>query len=772
MRSSPQEQMPEREHNRLAQPVDLEEPPHLAFPVIGIGASAGGLEAALDFVKSLPPSPGMAFILVQHLPPDRESMLVEIISKHVSIPVLQVQDAMPVESDHFYVIRPGHTLTLKQGHFHLGEPLEKPGHRHPVDDFFRSLAEEQRERAVCIILSGMGSNGTAGANDIKAVGGVCIAQDPESAKFPAMPRNLIDAGLADFILSPKDMPDVLQKYAQHPYAKSHSTPGDVLRAEQSIFNEILSLLRSRARQEFGGYKKPTVLRRIQRRMGLHQIVKLSEYAKFLRQNPSEASSLADDLVIHVTGFFRDPEAWEALRQHVIEPLIAEHEPDSTLRAWVTACSSGEEAYTLAILLVEAAQAAGKPMDIKIFATDLASRMLHQARNGTYPLGIDNEISEERLSRFFEKDDSCYRIKKEIRELVVFAPQNVLQDPPFSRLDICTCRNLMIYLEPDIQRRVLSLLHFGLKQGGTLFLGNSETVAESEGLFEVLDKKWRIYRRVGPPRHAALEFPVPPTAALLRAETDFAVTNRNISRNSIPLITQRKLLELYSPPAVVVDRQSHVVYFHGDTSPFLLQPAGEPTRELLAMARENVRATLRIALHKAMQENQPVTIHHGHFPSSDGPSLPDKSKIRIAITCSPLHPKPNTGYFLVSFELLPEAPAPPPDPAAPADSSEHHRTLNELHRVRDELQSTVQELQTSNEELKASNEEVTSINEELQSTNEELETSKEELQSLNEELNTVNSQLQAKMEELENTSSDLSSLLASINIAVIFLDSQF
>lgn len=480
---------PEQEHDRQAQPVDAEERPRLDFPIVGLGASAGGLEAVMEFLEAMRPDNGMAFVLVQHLPPDRETMIPAILGKKTSMHVAEIQDGMRVEPNHVYVIRPGRTISIRAGRLHLGAPLGKPMHSRPIDDFFKSLAEEQRERAIAIIMSGMGSNGSAGSQAIKAVGGLCIAQDPDSAKFPSMPRHLIDAGYADYILAPKDMPEAILSYAGHPYARQRGgSAADILAREQQHVREILAVLRTRTRHDFTGYKKPTLLRRIQRRMGLNRMTKLSEYARLLRQTPSEVTALADDVLIHVTGFFRDPEAWEILRQRAIVPLIAARDPDSTVRAWVAACSSGEEAYTLAMLLVEEAERVNKPLDIKIFATDTAERTLQNARQGVYPGGIESDITPERLERFFTKEDAVYRIRADLRERVVFAPQNLLQDPPFSRLDIVTCRNLLIYLEPDLQRRVLGLLHFGLRDGGHLFLGTSETVSGSDDMFEAVDKK--------------------------------------------------------------------------------------------------------------------------------------------------------------------------------------------------------------------------------------------------------------------------------------------
>jgi two-component system CheB/CheR fusion protein len=757
----PAHEQPTAVHDRQAQPIATEEPPRLPFPVVGIGASAGGLEAFIEFFDTMPDDSGIAFVLIQHLPPDRESLVADIISKHTRMPVREVADKMSVEVNHVYVIRPGHTLTIADGMLHLGAPLAKPGHGRPVDDFFRSLAEEQRERAICIVMSGMGSNGSSGAETVKAVGGVAIAQDPESAKYSSMPRHLIDTGNADFILRPNEMPAVLVRYASHSYVREREAAETAIERQRHQLNEILTALRARTRRDFSGYKKPTVLRRIQRRMSLNQIDELGDYAKLLRQNPSEASALADDLMIHVTGFFRDPEAWEALREKVIVPLVEERETGSSIRCWIAACSSGEEAFTLSMLLEEAADQSGKTFDIKVLATDTADRSLSMARTGTYPLGIESEIPSSYLARYFVRDDSVYRVKRELRELVVFAPQNVIQDPPFSRLDICSCRNLLIYLEPDLQRRILSLLHFGLREGGVLFLGSSETVNGAEELFETIDKRSRIFRRVGPTRHGTIGFAFP--AALEDGGGAAAAPARTPLKPTINQLTNHLLLERYTPAAVTIDREHRIVYFHGDTNPYLQQPVGEPTRELLAVVRDHVRGALRTAIHKAMSERQVATARTGVMQRAEG-------RFRIAVTVTPFDEKLASGHCLVTFAEIEEQ-APPPPLSGTDTNQEAARLQDELTRVREELQSTIEELQSSNEEMKASNEEAMSINEELQSTNEELETSKEELQSLNEELTTLNVQLQTKMEELEATSSDLSSLLTSTDIAVMFLDTR-
>ena len=770
---------PDEGADRLAQPVDDEQPPRLPFLVVGIGASAGGLEAVAEFLDAMRPDSGMAFVLVQHLAPDRESHLVEILARRTAMPVLQIEDGQAVEPDRVYVIRPGHQLTIRDGRLRLGPQLGTPrAANRPVDDFFRSLAEEQRERAVCVVMSGMGSNGAAGAQAVKAVGGLCIAQDPDSAQFPSMPQHLIDSGYADFILPTADIPEVLLAYASNPYTRGgrETVAEDGLQREQQHVREILAILRTRTRQDFSGYKQPTLLRRVQRRMGLARIGSVAEYARNLRQSPTEVTTLADDLLIHVTGFFRDPEAWEALRHRFIAPLVEAREGGGGLRAWVTACSSGEEAYSLAMLLVEESERVGKPLDIKVFATDLADRTLAQARAGAYPGGIESEINPERLDRFFVRDDAIYRVKPVLRDRVVFAPQNVLQDPPFSRLDIVTCRNLLIYLEPEVQQRVLGLLHFGLREGGALFLGTSESVAGAEDLFELIDRKARLFRRVGPTRHGEVVFPLPhalpagaPSAAagIRAAGVSRARSWGEGGRPSLEALTQRTLLAQHTPPAVTVDRDGRILFYHGDSSPFLQQLTGEPTRDLMLLARDGIRGAVRVALHRAISEAAKVVVPEGWVELEAG------RRVRVTVTASPTVSDEQAeregpgDCFVVSFEDRGEAPSGGDDPAGtPAESADEQRWL------RTELQGTVKELQSSNEELKASHEEVMSINEELQSANEELETSKEEMQSLNEELTTVNAQLQAKMEEHQQTSSDLTSLLASTDIAVLFLDTDF
>src|SRR6267143_1841745 len=768
---SPQPDESASEPPEVTAPDDFVERALLPFPVVGIGASAGGIEALNAFFDGLPHESGMSFVVIQHLPPERESLMAEILTRHTHLPVLQVTGGLALQAGHVYVTRPGFTVTLERGVFQLGEPVEERGHRRPVDDFFRSLADMQQEKAIAVVLSGMGTNGTAGARAIKAAGGLCFAQSPESAEFPAMPTSLIHAGYADQVLAPGEIgPAIVQyvKYASSDAEGSAAASGqEILQRERQHLSGILEILRAHSGHDFSGYKKPTLLRRLQRRMGLASLFTLADYAARLSDSADEVRALANDLMINVTGFFRDPPSWEGLRELVVRPLVSGWQSNIPIRAWVSACSSGEEAYSLAMLLAEEISRCGKSIEVKIFATDAAVKSLELARAGVYPGGIEGDLSLERLDRFFDKDEHVYRIRKEIRDMVVFAPQNVLRDPPFSHVDICTCRNLLIYLEPEVQERVLALLHFALKHGGTLFLGSAETPGSLKSLFEPVSLKHRIYRRIAPHSHRHPELPAL-AARMIAAAPGLASYGR---RPAATFAVQQALFEQFGPPTVVVDAEDRIVYFHGDTTPFLIQPLGEPTRDLFEVLQLGVRPTIREALRQARAGGERMVIDAAEMQNGAP---------RALITVAPLLAAGGPGYIRVSFE--PERSRPPagaPGSAAPSgpsagvtkESANDTQLQDELRIARRELQSTVEAFESSNEELKASNEEVISINEELQSANEELETSKEELQSMNEELITVNGQLQSKIAELEAANNDLSNLWSSTSIGVVFLDLQ-
>jgi two-component system CheB/CheR fusion protein len=743
----------------------------LPFPIVGIGASAGGVEALQAFFQHAPVDAGMAYIVVQHLSPEHQSLMAEILSRHTAMPVHQIKDGMLVQPNQVYVIAPGFTLTLKEGKLHLGEPIEKRGHRCPVDDFLRSLAQEQKERAIAVILSGTGTNGTAGAQAVKAAGGICVAQNPESAAFPGMPRSVVHAGYADQVVEAAEIPAVLMRYIAAPYVGAEGEARraeDELRRDQAHLREVLALLRTRTRHDFSGYRKPTLLRRIQRRMGLLGLTRLGDYAESLRQRQEEAVFLANDLMVNVTGFFRNPEAWDALRTAVITPLCASKSEGEPVRAWVAACASGEEAYTLAIVIAEEfrARRIERP-EVKIFATDTADKSLALARAGVFPGGIEADVPLELLDRYFDKDDHTYRVKKDIRDMLVFAPHDILRDPPFSRVELCTCRNLLIYLEPETQRRVVSLLHFSLRDGGYLFLGNTESASSADHLFEIVSKKWRIFRKSGLAQHKF--FDLPDFAARTPVDTVSGAKGplSDVARPAATLLLQRALLERYGPPTVVVDRTEHVVYFHGATDAFLHQPSGEPTRDLLQLVRPGLRLLVRTLLSAAMRENRSAVSQQDVRDASGRARS-------IEVTAEPVVQAAVPDYFLVSFKTLEAAPERQRAQLPAIAPVGHHDDpdQSQLRALRLELQSTIEAFEATSEELKASNEEAVSINEELQSSNEELETGKEELQSVNEELTTVNNQLQNKIAQLEATTNDLANLLSSTDIAVLFLDSRF
>jgi two-component system, chemotaxis family, CheB/CheR fusion protein len=753
----------------VSAPVDYSMRARCPFPVVGIGASAGGVEALKRFFSATSPDSGMAYIVIQHLSPEHPSLMAEILGRCTSMPVLPIENGMRVESNHVYVIRPGYTLTLKDARLHLGDPVEKRGHRRPVDDFFRSLAREQKELAIAVVLSGTGSNGSAGAQAIKAAGGLCIAQDPDTAEFPGMPQSLIHAGYADQVLPVEEIPAALRQFVEHPFldllAKGRTRAAQHLERHRDELNDILAIVRTRTGHDFGPYKPATVLRRIDRRMGLLGIDTFARYIARLRDKSEEITALANDMMINVTGFFRDPEAWEALRQSVIEPLVSNRSPDETIRAWVTACASGEEAYSLAMLIAEEAGRLGRHVDVKIFATDTAEKSLALARAGIFPGGIEGDISPERLERFFDRDEHSFRVKKALRDQIVFAPQDVLRDPPFSRVDIITCRNLLIYLEPEAQRRALTLMHFALRDGGHLFLGNAETLGQADTLFEVVSKRWRIYRRVGASRPALTHLTTVATRAPEVRATARLLPPTSLARPSPTSTIQAALLDEFGPPSAVVDANERLIYLHGDTTPYLHLPRGDMTQHFLDLVRPELRPTVRNVLRQAIE---------GHSPASME-IVVEGAGSASRVTAAPLkHTRP-PDYFRVSFEQRAdsvEASPPQRAPHRPTTQIEPDTYLEEEVRIlRRELQASVESFEASNEELKASNEEVTSINEELQSANEELETGKEELQALNEELVTVNGQLQAKVLELEAMTNDLDNLLSSTDIAVVFLDTQ-
>ncbi|ASY73442.1 PAS domain S-box protein [Sinorhizobium fredii] len=754
----------EGRRKRVDETVDTDPSAATAITVVGIGASAGGIEALGSFFDAMPTNSGCAFVVVLHLDPKRESEMARILSGRTTMSVAQVEDGMALAPDHVYVIAPDTDLRLVDGGLKVSRPSEPRGQRHPVDVLFASIAAEQRERSVAIVLSGTGSDGTEGLKEIRAEGGMSLVQAPETAKFDGMPRSAILAGLADHVLAAEKMPETLLAYVQHGYVSAPSEVEPTFPKGEVTIERVLEVLRARGGHDFGSYKRNTLKRRIHRRMGLRNTGTLADYLNDLRINPEEVATLVADLMISVTGFFRDPEAWKALAELVIAPLVAERERGASVRVWVPACATGEEAYSVAMLITEHAEATEKHFDLKVFATDAQEDNLRKARDGIYPAAALAGCPPGRVRRFFEKLDGSYQVSKELRDMVVFAPQNLLRDPPFSRLDIVSCRNFLIYLEPEAQQRIIAQCHFALRPDGHLFLGNAETIGRHDDLFETVSKKWRIYRRVGPTRHDLIDYR-PPRGSVGTGVAGEPPPMRPEAASPVADIARRALLERYAPASVLIDHKGRVVYFHGTTRDYLEQPSGEPTRDLLTMARDGLALKLRGAIREASKGDKSVTVH-GRVHRSG-------SSLDVAMTVMPLPASPQGGKLaLVSF--APGAPRSnhPTIREDAAETTSGVRALQEeLVSMRAELRNTIEHLETANEELKASNEEATSMNEELQSTNEELETSKEELQSFNEELNTVNSQLQHKIAELERTTNDLNNLLAGSDTATLFLDSK-
>ncbi|MCG6859915.1 MAG: PAS domain S-box protein [Chromatiaceae bacterium] len=736
------------------------------FPVVAIGASAGGLDAFKQFFSAMPADSGMAFVLIQHLDPTHESLMADLLSRYTRMKVMQVEDRMPVRSDCVYMIPPGKSLALSDGVLQLTDPVMRRGMRMPIDFFFRSLAEGQREKAICIVLSGTGTDGTLGLQAIKANGGMTMAQDPATAQYDGMPRSAEATGMVDYLLPIEKMPETLLKYVGHFYIQAVESSAPATK-EPDHLQSVLAVLHARTKHDFRCYKKGTLRRRIERRMGINHVERIAEYLMLIRESPNEATLLFKDLLIGVTGFFREPEAFKVLEQEVIPALVRERSGDAPVRVWVPGCASGEEPYSIAMLLIEQLQVARRSLDLQIFGTDIDQDALEFARTAIYPESIGADITPERLQQLFDKEGERYRVVKRVRESVVFAVQNLIADPPFSKLDLISCRNLLIYLEPEVQKKLIALFHFALNEGGYLFLGNSETVGHQDDLFEPVSKKWRVYRRIGVVRRDRVVFPAAATAWDRSRESGAAPQPLAARKPTHGDITRELLLEEYGPAAVLINRKYEILHFFGPTEKYLKLPDGAAVLDLIEMLREGLRTKLRAAVHKAMRDGSRVEVGDARV-RRDGGYFPVRIRVRPAKAAQGAE-----GLLLVAFEDVQPA---EPQALAGAEPTNAEDVLSqqlehELKSTKEDLQSTIEELETSNEELKASNEEVMSMNEELQSTNEELETSKEELQSLNEELSTVNNQLQDKVEELEATNDDLANLLSSTDIATLFLDTE-
>jgi two-component system CheB/CheR fusion protein len=743
-------------------------PASVLFPIVGIGASAGGLEALEHFLSRVPKNSGLAFVIVQHLDPTRKGIMPELLQRATGMKVMQVKDRTLVQPDHVYVIPPNKDMSILHGILHLLEPASPRGLRLPIDYFLRSLAQDQQEYSIGVILSGMGSDGTLGLRAIKERAGVVLVQDPATAKFDGMPRSAIDAGLADIVAPVDDLPGRILAYLKRtPLA--HSPEQALEDKAQSGLEKAIILLRTHTGHDFSLYKRNTLYRRIERRMGIHQIDKIGAYIRYLQENSQELDLLFNELLIGVTSFFRDGAAWEELGGSVIPALLAGRPDGDTLRAWVPGCSTGEEAYSLAMVFKEAMEKIKPPKKFKltIFATDLDKDAIDKARRGVYPANIAADVSPERLKWFFTKGEGGYRVGTEIREMVVFAPQSLILDPPFTKLDMLSCRNLLIYLAPELQKKLIPLFHYSLSPGGILFLGSAETVGGFTDLFTSLGGKSRLYRRTeSATRAEPIEFPSS-YAPYLPVGTVASLETK--PPPSLQSLADHLVLEHYSPPAVLVNDKGDILYVSGRTGKYLEPAAGKANWNIFAMAREGLRYELTNAFQKVLRQAGPVALKGLRIETNGGEQLVNLTVQRLE------EPEPLRGSVMIVFA----------DAAAPLEAKVSRRPgkvgktparsaqLAELERKHQqvclELQTTREDMQASQEELRSANEEMQSTNEEMQSTNEELTTSKEEMQSLNEELQTVNAELQVRVDELSRSNNDMKNLLNSTDIATLFLD---
>jgi len=746
----------------------------MRFPIVGIGASAGGLAAFEAFFSGMPAhaDSGMAFVLVQHLAPDHKSILVELVKRYTRMQVFEVEDGMRIQPNCAYIIPPNRDMALLNGTLQLLEAVALRGQRLSIDFFFRSLAHDQRERAMCVVLSGSGSDGTQGVRAIKAEGGMAMAQNPDSTEYDGMPRSAIGTGLIDYTLPPAEMPAQLIAYAARALGKvALRDPQPAAKTEDSL-KKIFVLLRAHTGHDFSQYKQNTVSRRIERRMAVQQIEQVEQYLRFLQETPAEIDALFRDLLIGVTNFFRDKEVFEALGQQLAS-VLASKPADSPLRVWTTGCSTGEEAYSLAILLREQMDALKKTFKVQVFATDIDARAIDTARAGVYPASIATDVSPERLARFFSAEDGGYRIHKNIRDLLIFSEHDVIKDPPFSRLDLVSCRNLLIYMGPELQRKLIPLFHYALNPGGALLLGSSETVGDFGELFASVDRKAKLYKSQGEHRtykQTSLGRFLPRSSDML-AGANHVRSSTRLGGLSLRELAERALLAR-APVAAVVNELGDIVYLHGQTGKFLEPSPGEAVLSIIKMARQGLRQDLTNALQQAMDHNELASRANVRVKTNGDYTT-------IDLTVQPLFPEGGAGstsLFLVAFEEVASVDAPPieatPTKEPSSDAERQIARLAQELRAKDEhLLSTQEQMQTSNEELRSSNEELQSTNEELQSTNEELETSKEELQSVNEELATVNSELQAKVTDLSRANNDMNNLLAGTGVGTVFVDHQ-
>ncbi len=732
------------------------------FPIVGIGASAGGLEAVTKLLEKLPADTGMAFVFIQHLAPGQESMLTDILARSTQMPVHKVQNDMPVRPNNVFVIPPDVSMTISDKVLKLRRDISRI-HR-PVDLFLISLAQDAKNLAIGVILSGTGTDGTEGLKSIYSEGGITFAQDEDSAKYPGMPHSAMASESVHFVLPPEKIAEELIRIGKHPYLNHAELKVVKPKMEEAdAYSNILGLLRLTFNVNFSAYKESTINRRISRRMVIHQIDKIDDYVKLLRNDRGALQALFDDLLIGVTSFFREPETFAVLAEHVYPEILKDRSNEATIRLWVPGCATGEEVYSLALSLREYMEKSGASNPIQVFGTDISEKNIEKARAGIYPESICENVSEERLKHFFGKvDDQRYQISKSIRDMCVFAKQDLTRDPPFSNLDLISCRNVLIYLKPESQKRIIPLFHYALKANGFLVLGKSESIGGYENLFSSIDKTAVYSKNYGPTR-IPLEIEIgeifarkqtpPKRQVIVKAEEDLQKE------------LDKSLINKFSPPGVVVNGNLDVVIFHGDTSKFLSHGPGQANLDIMKMLRDELKIEVQTAIYLSRKEKTSVKRegvafkHNGSYSEVDIEVVPLGSKLT------------NERYYMVLFESV--LPLPKGKVKLKPSKDTAGAVIDELKRevasTKETLQTIIEEQEATNEELRAALEEVQSSNEELQSTNEELETAKEELQSTNEELNTVNEEMTRRNKDLGRAHDDLSNLFKNIDMIVIVLD---
>ncbi|MGJ7460374.1 chemotaxis protein CheB [Halomonas sp. MA07-2] len=752
-------------------------PPGEAFRILGIGASAGGLAPLEEFLAKIPPNSHMAYIVVQHLDPTHKALLPELLQRVTPMSVRQATHGMPIEPDCVYVIPPNTELSVVDGLLNLAKPMEPRGMRLPINVLLSSLARAQGDRAIGVVLSGMGADGTLGLQAIKTVGGLTAVQQPDTAQFDAMPKSAIAANCADIIAPPGDLPArILTCLAQAPSpavsnggsAEPATEPEPEPELESTPLQRIFRRLQERTRHDFSLYKHSTLHRRIERRMAIHEIATLNLYADFLEHNPQEIDLLFKEVLIGVTSFFRDAQVWVHLAESTLPELLARQNSEHHLRAWVVGCSTGEEAYSLAMIFMETLDTLPRPHDftLQIFASDLSPDAIATARRGHYAADIGSNVSAERLARFFTVHGDGYQLNRNIRDLVLFAQQDVVLDPPFTRLDLISCRNLLIYFDQSLQRKLIPLFHYSLRAGGILLLGSSETVGRYAQLFSPIQSKLRLYQRQDNAQNRDIRLPVKSFPPLARIAKEIPVSPSNTSshkHDNLQAAADQVLLQVYAPAAVVINEEGDIVYISGRTGKYLEPAAGKANWNFYAMVREGLRTPIASALRQTANQSEPAHLQGLQV------QLPGGGTQHVDVTVQTLRePTALRDMKMIVFRDIAPAHADSADKNTSKTDPKQSRAT-ELQQYQDEIQTLREENRASQEELQSANEELQSTNEELQSTNEELTTSKEEMQSMNEELQTINAEMQTKLDDLALAQSDMKNLLNSIEIAILFLD---